>query len=71
VFLLIGGVFYTIGAMLYLIGKKKNKKYMHSVFHIFVDIAAFMHFFDIFNLHNARMIDRRNIFDIISTSNKG
>lgn len=47
VFLLIGGVFYTIGAMLYLIGKKKNKKYMHSVFHIFVDIAALMHFLGI------------------------
>ena len=46
-FLLLGGVFYTIGAALYVIGKKKNKKYMHSVFHIFVDVAALMHFLGI------------------------
>jgi len=45
VFLLVGGLFYTMGAMLYLIGKKK--KYIHSIFHIFVDIAAFIHFLGI------------------------
>ncbi len=42
-FLILGGVFYTIGAGLYVIGKRMNKKYIHSVFHIFVDLAALMH----------------------------
>ncbi len=32
-FLILGGLFYTIGAILYGLGKKK--KYMHSVFHFF------------------------------------
>jgi len=45
VFLLVGGVFYTSGAILYVIGKKK--KYMHSVFHLFVVAAALMHFLGI------------------------
>ena len=45
--LLLGGIFYTIGAILYVIGKKKNTKYIHSVFHIFVVFAAFMHFLGI------------------------
>jgi len=40
--LLAGGIFYTIGAALYVAGKKK--KYMHSVFHIFVNIATLLHF---------------------------
>jgi len=35
--LLAGGVAYTIGAILYGIGRKK--RYFHSVFHIFVDIG--------------------------------
>ena len=43
VFLASGGVLYTIGAILYAIGKKK--KYIHSLFHIFVDLASVMHFF--------------------------
>jgi len=42
-FILLGGVIYTIGAVCYIIGKKNNKKYIHSVFHIFVDVAALMH----------------------------
>jgi len=42
---LVGGVFYTSGAILYVIGKKK--KYMHSVFHLFVVAAALMHFLGI------------------------
>ena len=42
-FLILGGVFYTIGAVCYVIGKKNKKKYIHSVFHIFVDVAALMH----------------------------
>ncbi len=41
ILLLAGGIFYTIGAVLYGIGKKK--KYIHSVFHIFVDIATLLH----------------------------
>lgn len=44
--LLGGGVMYTIGAVLYGLGKKK--KYIHSVFHIFVVLASVMHFFSIF-----------------------
>ena len=43
VFLALGGVLYTIGAALYGIGKRK--KYIHSLFHIFVDLASLMHFF--------------------------
>ena len=42
-FLLLGGISYTIGAVLYGIGKKK--KYMHSVFHIFIIIGSLLHFF--------------------------
>lgn len=44
--ILAGGVAYTIGAVLYGIGKKK--RYMHSVFHIFVDVGAVLQFFGIF-----------------------
>lgn len=43
VFLITGGVAYTIGAVLYGIGKKK--KYMHSVFHLFVVAGSILHFF--------------------------
>ena len=43
VLLLLGGIFYTIGAVLYGIGKKK--KWMHSVFHIFCVIASLLQFF--------------------------
>lgn len=46
VFLLLGGVLYSIGAVLYAIGKKK--RYAHSLFHLFVDVASLMHFFCIF-----------------------
>ena len=34
IFLFLGGISYTIGAVLYGVGKKK--RYMHSVFHIFI-----------------------------------
>ena len=44
--LLSGGVFYTLGAVLYAIGSKK--KFFHSVFHVFVLIGAILHFFSIF-----------------------
>ena len=40
--LLWGGIAYTIGAVLYGIGSKR--KWMHSVFHIFVDIGSLLHF---------------------------
>ena len=43
VLLLAGGIAYTVGAVLYGIGKKK--KYMHSIFHIFVCIGTLLQFF--------------------------
>lgn len=46
VFLALGGIAYTIGAVLYGVGKKK--KYMHSVFHVFTVIGSLLHFFCIF-----------------------
>lgn len=42
-FLIAGGILYTIGAILYGVGKKK--KYIHSVFHVFVNLASLCHFF--------------------------
>jgi len=39
--LLIGGVFYTVGAMFYVVGRKK--KFMHSVFHLFVNVGSILH----------------------------
>ncbi len=41
--LLGGGLFYTMGAVLYAIGKKKS--YMHCVFHIFVLLGGIAHAF--------------------------
>ena len=41
-FLLAGGVAYTIGAVLYGIGSRK--KWMHSVFHIFVVLGSLLQF---------------------------
>ena len=41
--LLFGGIAYTIGSILYGLGKKK--KWMHSVFHIFVNLGALLQFF--------------------------
>lgn len=43
--ILIAGIVNSAGAILYVIGKKK--KYMHSVFHVFVDIAALINFLGI------------------------
>lgn len=40
--LLSGGIAYTVGSILYGLGKKK--KWMHSVFHIFVDLGALLQF---------------------------
>lgn len=44
-FLVAGGVAYTIGAVIYMLGKKK--RYAHSVFHIFVVIGSILQFFSI------------------------
>ena len=46
-FLLVGGIAYTVGAVLYGMSKKKNIRYMHSVFHLFVVAGSLMHFFSI------------------------
>jgi len=43
--LLAGGIFYTVGAVLYSI---KNLKYNHAIFHIFVLLGSFAHFIAIF-----------------------
>ena len=38
-FVLAGGIVYSIGAILYAVGKKKNL-YLHSVFHVFVLVST-------------------------------
>lgn len=43
--LIAGGVIYTIGAIIYALGKKI--KYFHSIFHIFVLIGSILHFLSI------------------------
>ena len=45
ILLVAGGISYTVGAIFYAIGKKK--KFMHSVFHIFVLLGSTLHFFSI------------------------
>ena len=45
--ILSGGIAYTIGAVLYGIAGKKQLKYMHSVFHIFVVLGTLLQFFGI------------------------
>ena len=40
--LLSGGIVYTIGAVLYGVGKKK--KYMHSIFHLCIFAGSLLHF---------------------------
>lgn len=45
-FCLSGGIMYTIGAVLYAIGKKK--KYVHSVFHLFVLAGSLLQFLGIY-----------------------
>ena len=44
--LLLGGIAYTIGSVLYGLGVKK--KWMHSVFHIFVVLGAVFQYFAVF-----------------------
>lgn len=43
VYLVTGGIAYTIGAVLYGLGK--TKRYMHSLFHLFVIAGSVLHFF--------------------------
>ena len=43
--ILLGGVAFTIGAVLYLIGAKKH--YIHSIFHVFVIAGCVLQFFGI------------------------
>ena len=43
ILLILGGIMYTVGAIFYGIGKKK--KYMHSIFHMFVLAGSILHFF--------------------------
>ena len=42
-----GGISYTVGAVLYVIGKKK--RYIHSVFHVFVLLGTLLHYICIIN----------------------
>lgn len=48
IFLIIGGVIYTVGAVLYNIGKKV--KYIHSVWHFFVLGGTVFHYFVIYRI---------------------
>lgn len=41
--LLIGGIIYTLGAVLYGLGRKH--RYMHSIFHLCIFIGSLLHFF--------------------------
>ncbi len=43
--ILAGGIAYTIGAVLFVLGEKI--RYMHSVFHLFVLLGSILHFFAI------------------------
>lgn len=47
ILLILGGIAYTLGAILYVVGKKQ--KYIHSVWHLFVLIGSILHFFMIFS----------------------
>lgn len=43
ILLVAGGIAYTIGAILYGLGRKH--KYMHSIFHLFIVLGSLLHFF--------------------------
>ena len=45
VFLVVGGVLYTVGIIFYAL---KKVKYMHSVWHLFVLAGSIMHFFCVY-----------------------
>ena len=42
ILLLLGGIAYTIGAVLYALGKKHI--YSHSIFHLFILLGSFLQF---------------------------
>lgn len=44
-FVLAGGIFYTVGIIFY---KKKNIRYMHSVWHVFVLAGSIFQFFSVY-----------------------
>lgn len=46
-YLIVGGLLYTAGAIIYAIGEKI--RYMHSVFHLFVIAGSIFQFFSIYN----------------------
>ncbi len=46
--LIVGGVFYTVGAVLYGVGKKKQ--YIHTVWHLFVLAGSIFHYFVIYRI---------------------
>jgi hemolysin III len=48
IYLIVGGVFYTVGAVLYGMGKKI--KYMHSIWHLFVLAGTIFHYFVIYHV---------------------
>ena len=48
IYILIGGIIYTIGAITYGIGKKNT--WFHTIFHIFIVIAAIVQFIGIYNI---------------------
>ena len=43
ILLVSGGIVYTIGAIFYGLGKKR--KYMHSIFHLFILLGSLLQFF--------------------------
>ena len=45
IMLVAGGIIYTIGAILYGVGKKH--KYIHSIFHLFIVLASVLQFLSI------------------------
>jgi len=47
--LLAGGIFYTIGALLY---QLKSMKYNHAIFHVFVLLGSLCHYIVILNYTN-------------------
>ena len=46
ILMITGGIAYTVGAILYGIGRKK--KYIHAVFHIFIILGALLHFLGLY-----------------------
>lgn len=49
IFLIAGGIMYTVGAVIYAVSKKgKHVRFVHSIFHLFVVVACLLHFFSVF-----------------------